>query len=183
MEKNQSSVPNNSFVKSVVSAYDYNVGNGGGRNMVKIVTNEQYKVGVKESDVGSKSVPMQNGILFNPEGGLQLEDRYVLSPATILEHEFGHVVARKEGTNDLTPDEKFGNATEKKIIQGEELVTAKANGELPKSHKGRARHGSGLRIITQSSTSTEEVSEQKSQEYRDRVRKEAERRGWNWTSE
>lgn len=57
---------------------------------------------------------MSNGILFNPVGALRLEDGYVLSPATILEHEFGHVVARKEGVNDITPDPDYTTVTEKK---------------------------------------------------------------------
>ena len=111
---NQSSAPQDSFVRSVIDAYDYNTDNGGENNMKKNVTNSRYKVGVKETHVGSESVPMSNGILFNPVGALRLEDGYVLSPATILEHEFGHVVARKEGVNDITPDPDYTTVTEKK---------------------------------------------------------------------
>ena len=119
----------------------------GENNMKKNVTNSRYKVGVKETYVSSEPVPMSNGILFNPVEALRLEDGYVLSPATILEHEFGHVVARKEATNDITPDPDYKTAIERRIIQGEELVTAKANGELPQNHKGRKSHSGSTRII------------------------------------
>ena len=156
----------------------------GGNNMKKNFTNSRYKVGVKETYVSSEPVPMSNGILFNPVEALRLEDGYVLSPATILEHEFGHVVARKEATNDITPDPDYTTAIERRIIQGEELVTAKANGELPQNHKGRKSHSGSTRIIGKNSISTKEVSEQKSEEYRIRVKNDAsERRKKGWTSE
>ena len=35
-------------------------------------------------------------ILWDPAGGLQTEDGDVLSPATILEHEFDHALAQSE---------------------------------------------------------------------------------------
>lgn len=156
----------------------------GGNNMKKNVTNSRYKVGVKETYVSSEPVPMSNGILFNPVEALRLEDGYVLSPATILEHEFGHVVARKEATSDITPDPDYKTTIERRIIQGEELVTAKANGELLQNHKGRKSQSGSTRIIVKNSISTKEVSEQKSEEYRIRVKNDAsERRKKGWTSE
>ena len=87
-------------------------------------------------------------------------------------------------TNDITPDPDYTTAIERRIIQGEELVTAKANGELPQNHKGRKSHSGSTRIIVKNSISTKEVSEQKSEEYRIRVKNDAsERRKKGWTSE
>ena len=93
------------------------------------------------------------------------------------------MVARKEGTNDITPDSQYDTATEKRIIQGEELVTAKANGELPKDHKGRKDHNSSTHIIVKSSISTEEISKKASDGYRTAIREDLERRRASWTSE
>lgn len=178
---NQSSAPNDPFVQSVIAAYDYDVDNGGGNNLKKIATNSKYKVGIAETEIDSE--PTLNGVFFNPTGGLKLEDGYVLSPATILEHEFGHIVARKEGTNDISPDSQYDTAVERKIILGEELVTAKANGELLKSHKGRKSHNGNTHIIVRNSTSTQEVSKQASDNYGKRIDKVRKERAISWTSE
>lgn len=63
-------------------------------------------------------------------------------------------------------------------------MTTKVNGELPQNHKGRKSHSGSTRIIVENSISTKEVSEQKSEEYRTRVKNDAsERRKKEWTSE
>ena len=63
-------------------------------------------------------------------------------------------------------------------------MTTKVNGELPQNHKGRKKHSGSTRIIVENSISTKEVSEQKSEEYRTRVKNDAsERRKKEWTSE
>ncbi len=98
-------------------------------------------------------------------------------PATALEHEIAHGIEEKTGNVDDTPDSKYSNVSEKKIILGPELKTAKANGELPESHKGRKNHNEGTRVITFGVTSNKEVSEQLSQSYRNKI--DNVRKGWN----
>ena len=148
--KNASAAPNSQFVKNVIEAHQYNVKNGGGDNLDSLVKDNKVLVDVIDANNGSSSAGTSEGrdyIKFNDGEGLQLKEGNILSPATILEHEAAHVKSKidnKEASNKLnsTPDPNYGNKEEKRVIQGAETKTAKANGEIPKSRKyTRTCHG------------------------------------------
>lgn len=175
--QNGTSAPNNSFVSSVIAAYDYNVKNGGGKNLKAIATSDKFNVGVVETNYDNR---YQSGFIrFNPNAGLQLNDGYILSPATGLEHEAAHGVNDKTGKKNPTRDLRYDTKEERSIITGAELETAKANGELPKNHKGRSSHAEGEWVVTKSSTSNQELDKRSSNELRNRINRFKN----SWTSE
>jgi len=166
--KNAAMAPNNSFVNAVVEAYFYNSKNGGGEYAQKIVTNAKLKVGIVESDKDNR-FDSSGFIRFNPNAGLKLNDGNILSPATGLEHEAAHAFNMKTNKVDESPDTRYGTKEERSVIQGAELKTAKANGELPLMHKGRIKHSEGQWVVTKSVTSNVESSSVESQELRNRI--------------
>ena len=176
--KNAAMAPNNSFVNAVVEAYFYNSKNGGGEYAQKIVTNAKLKVGIVESDKDNR-FDSSGFIRFNPNAGLKLNDGNILSPATGLEHEAAHAFNMKTNKVDESPDTRYGTKEERSVIQGAELKTAKANGELPLMHKGRIKHSEGQWVVTKSVTSNVESSSVESQELRNRIFKFRN----SWTSE
>jgi len=167
--ENGSSAPKNQFVNDVITAYSYNMQNGGGESMQEIATSETFHVSVMETQYNSEYSGDYKTVYFNPTSALKLEDGYVLSAATIFEHETAHAVDHKRGKKDANTDDKYGYMYEKNIILGPELETAKANGELPKNHKGRKSHSEGTRIITKGVTSTKEDNPKKSADFRKRI--------------
>ena len=176
--KNAAMAPNNSFVNAVVEAYFYNSKNGGGEYAQKIVTNAKLKVGIVESDKDNR-FDSSGFIRFNPNAGLKLNDGNILSPATGLEHEAANAFNMKTNKVDDSPDTRYGTKEERSVIQGAELKTAKANGELPLMHKGRIKHSEGQWVVTKSVTSNVESSSVESQELRNRIFKFRN----SWTSE
>ena len=161
--------PKNSFVNDVITAYNYNIKNGGGENMKAAASDKKIKVGVEETSYDNRYSESANLIRFNPRAGLKLSDGNILSPATGLEHETAHKMNAK---NKIAKkyDEKFGNSEERSVIQGAELKTAKANRELPANHVGRKYHNEGKWVETHSVTSNQEVSNEKSEELRRNIK-------------
>jgi len=145
--KNLHDAPKNSFVSSVLGAGFYNTSNGAGKNFQAAANDTENTYYVVEARNGEGSgtyvTGMDDGarsiIKWDDTGGLETENGDILSPATGLEHEFDHAVDRKtnskahsEGVND-TSDENYTNAEEKRVIQGSETNTAKANGEISRN--------------------------------------------------
>ena len=166
---NAAQAPQNSFVKDVITAYNYNVANGGGENMQAIATDKKMRIGVVETGYDNVYLPNANAIRFNPTAGLKLDDGNILSPATGLEHEAAHAVNNKKGV-DSKIDNKYGTTEERSVIKGAELKTAKANGELPVNHPGRKSHADGQWIVTRSVISNKEFSTKSSEELRKKIK-------------
>jgi hypothetical protein len=182
---NASNAPQNTFVQNFITAYEYNVANGGGQNMQKAVTSSNIKIGLVEDD---KNQYYNGTVYWNPNAGLQLDDGYVLSAATIAEHEFDHGVADATEGKSYTDRQKRTNdawdtADEKRVIQGSERTTAIKNGELPSTHKGRKSHREGQRIFTGHPTATKEKSKQESINLNKRLDERAKREIKNFSSE
>ncbi|NQX81904.1 MAG: RHS repeat-associated core domain-containing protein, partial [Flavobacteriaceae bacterium] len=181
---NSSDAPDNEFVNSVIEAYDYNTGNGGGDAMKAAAEDSSNDYQVVESDKESSSSRSKSVIYWNPNGGLKNEETGdVLSPATILEHESDHAVDRVKNSkthknNVSTMDSNFKNKEEKRVINGNETKTAKANGEINKNAKSSRKNHKGVSVHTKNSTSTK-VDEKKSIQLRNRVVKFNN----SWTSE
>ncbi len=166
---NAAQAPQNSFVKDVITAYNYNVANGGGENMQAIATDKKMRIGVVETGYDNVYLPNANAIRFNPTAGLKLDDGNILSPATGLEHEAAHAVNNKKGV-DSKIDNKYGTTEERSVIKGAELKTAKANGELPANHPGRKSHADGQWVVTRSVISNKEFSTKSSEELRKKIK-------------
>ena len=169
---NADQAPKNDFVNNVITAYNYNINNGGGENLKEIATKSSFSIGIVETNRGNLYSPFDGKssfIRFNPSAGLQLDGDNALSPATGLEHEAAHAKNDKTIGLDNREDSQYGKKEERKVIKGAETKTAKLNGELSKNHGGRKSHGDGKWIVTQSVTSNKEANKQKSEALRKRI--------------
>ncbi|MEO8517505.1 MAG: RHS repeat-associated core domain-containing protein [Flavobacterium sp.] len=159
-------LPDNQFVKDFVAAYRYDVGNGGGDGLRSVAENPALMIDVQETSEPSftdqpSSSPGSgdyNVLNWNPKMGLETTNGTVMSPATVLDHEADHAgkyaAAGKGSMNGRveTPDKKYDNKEEKRVITGSEQRTARANGEIAPSGVTRTDH-KGLPVITTSPTS------------------------------
>lgn len=160
-------MPNNKFVKDFVTAYNYNVGNGGGKSLKAIAENKYATVSVQQqslngnyaSDTYSKQEgsfgDKYNVVSWNPNLGMETTNGYFLSPATVLEHEASHALGAlmniQEDTN-YGSDPQYDSQEERRVITGPEQETAQANGEIPMFSVTRTDH-QGLPVVTNSVTS------------------------------
>ena len=160
-------LPDNQFVKDFVTAYRYNVGNGGGDGLRSVAENPNLLVDVQQTDGASvtdqPSLSRNSGdyniIKWNPTLGLETTNGHILSPATVLDHEADHAGKyAAEGKIKMnlrldSEDVKYDNKEEKRVVTGSEQRTARANGEITGSQITRDNH-QGLPVVTSSPTST-----------------------------
>jgi len=130
--------------------------NGGGDPSWEAATNPDISIGLVESTEGS--IHDNGNIFWNPSLGNYTETGAVLSPATVLDHEFDHAVKRLTNTKEFnknvqTPDKDYGNKEEKRVITGSEQKTAKANSEIKDGQVTRTSH-QGTPVVTTGVTST-----------------------------
>ena len=95
----------NSFVQSVITAYQYNkanglkAGNGGGASTVAIVENTNIKVNVTEATLRVAYNPdVAHGagsIYWKSNWGSQRDNGVINSPATLFDHEADHALEHK----------------------------------------------------------------------------------------
>ncbi|WP_370520758.1 RHS repeat domain-containing protein [Dysgonomonas sp. 25] len=162
--KNHDEAPINEYVSNVLLAYDYNIENGGGDNLMKAATDSKIKMGVayyKEGLSRNEGFDEDRGIhmiSWDPYeatkdigGGIFDIDGYVISPATTLEHEFdhglgemfdpkGHEQRRKKPNKDYRKEE------ERRVIQGSEAKTAGLHGEVPLILYRSLHYGKSVRV-------------------------------------
>ncbi|WP_026135751.1 RHS repeat-associated core domain-containing protein [Nafulsella turpanensis] len=148
---NAGKAPDNEYVQQFVAAYNYSVENGGGEKMQAIATNNELAVGVTKTEDGS--VLSAGYIYWNPEGGAAYENGTVVSPSTVLEHESDHALARHTEYPEFndrrkTPDARYTNKEERRVITGSEQKTARANGEISSTGVTRTSHSGDLVITT-----------------------------------
>lgn len=166
----------NSFVKAVVTAYQYNkqngskAGNGGGASTVIAVENPNLTINVMESTNRDYYSEYAAGgtVYWNPELGLQSDNNVVTSSATGFDHEADHAVNQKlypdeYKKNTSTADSAYGDKEERRVITGSEQKTARANGEINQKQVTRRNHG-GKSVITEGVTSNK-INEVKTKEY------------------
>ena len=158
------------FAQKFVEAYNYNVKNGGGKNLKKIAEDSSIKQTVKESSTGSSfntPVPLAGipaTLYWNPSGGVDTSDNtgengVIISPATVLEHEADHareyIYERSNfDLNSNCSDPDYDDLEEERVIRGSEQVTARANGEISGNQVTRNHHGGYPVIIKGGPTST-----------------------------
>lgn len=138
-----SDIPNNRFVNQVITAYNYNVNNGGGDPSFNSATDKSNSIFIVESNINS--VSDQNVVFWNPYLGIKYDSGNVGSPASVLDHEVDHAydyVLNPVGhtKQKLQNDEKYRNAEEKRVISGSEVKTARCNGEIKKNQVTRINH-------------------------------------------
>ena len=160
----QQTIPDHYFVHDFVSAYSYNIENGGGDNMFKAANDPNREYIVIDANVyweGQKRrteyLPEygERRIKWESRRGLRFDGDKRQSPATRLEHEFDHAVDDSaNGTEHRLrrkePDGQYGNKEERRVIEGSEKKTSLANGEDVRSHH------LGKTFKTKNSISTEE---------------------------
>lgn len=142
-------VPSSQFVRDFVSAYFYNVGNGGGLAMKEAAkSNYDYNLMSSESEgVNETKFHNEGGknktIFWESRKGLLLSNGKRQSAATRLEHEFDHYVDdvrnhKKHSDRAKEADEKYDKKEERRVITGNETLTARKNGEgVRYDHKGK----------------------------------------------
>ena len=154
----ESSIPNDPFVKAVIEAYKYNK-----ENWIR----EGYTETCPSTDLIEKpakevcvSVIMDsrsrdqyfrdNGgtqvIIWNPTEGLETDTGAILSPATSFCHEADHALddvdkdkkhEAHEKRRGMSTHRGFINDEEYRVVNGSEQKMAVANGEIPKGRKTR----------------------------------------------
>jgi len=140
-------IPNNQFVKDFVTAYVYDVNNGGGDNLKEAATNSKYNIEVvftsnKTSHNQNTIFNNRSVIYWNPKVGLQNDSGGKISAATILEHEFAHAVdwvnnPQVHNNRKTIVYDDYDNKEEKRVITGAERKTALANREsVRNNHRG-----------------------------------------------
>ena len=165
--------PNDAFVQSVVKAYNYNIGNGGGKNLMEAATNHNLNIQVKNNNGwGSEYNTGNQTVYWDADRAVEGEfmtplsynsqNEYWISPATILEHEFDHAVFCALDPKSFylllhTKDDQYDNKEEKRVITGSERETAIKNKEINK-YQVRKNHEGNLRKVD-NSTENKPVSE------------------------
>ena len=104
--------------------------------------NNAYQV-YEGEEMTSSFFNSKNGlqqIRWTSSTGLGMGDGDIISPATILEHEFDHAVDHATNTSAhinrfKTKDSNWKNLEEKRVVQGSETKTARANGEISPNKK------------------------------------------------
>lgn len=138
-------VPKNQYVMDVIQAYLFNVRNGGGDNLKRVVADNNLRVAIQEP-FEDKRTRYQGGtnpvIFWNSHEGLLLTDGNRQSPATGLEHEMDHFVdeqinSKRHRENREQLDNQYDNKEERRVITGSETKTAISNKEGVRiNHKG-----------------------------------------------
>ncbi len=158
----------NQYVQSVATAWNYNVGNGGGDPSFEAATNSDIVINVYETD--GRSFHLDGTVYWNPELGSESDNGTVVSPATVLDHELDHGVQRatnrEQFESDRTPksDKQYGTKEERRVITGSEQKTARANKETKEGQVTRTNH-KGKPVVTKGVKSTE-VDNNKTQKFR-----------------
>ncbi len=171
---NFSSAPKNPFVQSVLTAYKYNVENGGGSALKEAATSLKYNVNVSNTELHDQA--HNSNVYWNPELGLKTTDGYVLSPATSLEHEVDHALDYLKNPNEHFEKQKgdgsvWDNKEEKRVIQGNETKTAKANNEIPETKKYSRNNHAGSDVIVDGGPISTKVNTVKTKEYVEKLEK------------
>ena len=121
----------------------------------------------ESSDENSGFFTNETTIYWNPDFGLYTDPGVVLSPTTILNHEFTHTLIydlafHKNKMKEYYADSKkgsdpvYGNKNEMYVITGNEQKTAKALGETTEGQVTRTNH-LGKLVKTKGVTSNEVV--------------------------
>jgi hypothetical protein len=169
---NYSSAPENKYVQAVLKAYKYNTDNGGGKAMQEAATSDKYNVTVSNTDLSSLNC--FSDVYWNPNEGLKTSDGFILSPATILEHEIDHGLDNAKNPNAHFERSKedgtvYTNPEEKRVIQGNETKTAKTNKEIPQNKKYSRNNHKGEHVIVDGGPTSTKVNQDKTNNHAKKI--------------
>jgi hypothetical protein len=119
------------------------------------------------TNVDFRSNSSSNTITWNPNLGLETDEGVVLSPTTVLNHEFAHALTYDAAVSKGKLTEFYGEAAENSdpdygtkcdrwVITRSEQRTAKALGEIKEGQVTRKNHGGRL-VRTEGPTSNQKV--------------------------
>jgi hypothetical protein len=151
---NQNEAPDDEFVQQFLLVYNTLFELGVGCNLQELSMNPMYQLKI-ERGAFNKTFP--DKITWNPTLGLKTDNGFVLSPATILEHEADHALQRRkfptQHSNDKVPDgSPMTNPEERRVITGTEQAVARAMGEIGVNQVTRDNHR-GEGVVTTGPTS------------------------------
>ena len=165
--KNQDVAPKNQNVQDFITAYNYDIKNGGGdalksianddkiQNYNIVVNFEEYSYG---DDITNRSSKDGNVFTYwNSRIGKDDGFGNKISPATILEHEAAHAELKIKDLNKSfaltnTPDKQFENKEERRVITSNEWKTATKNNEgKRKNHGGEGTNSFSFEVANPTS--------------------------------
>ena len=136
------------FKQDFAKAVQYLNKHGAGGMLAKL--HESKKVyyiseanGVSSYDTGN------NTISWDSSKGLLTNNFHEFSPTTILNHEVDHALQhdqnpQQQKADAKSPDPKYGDKEEERVIKGSEQETAKKLGEIKEGEVTREDHGGSL---------------------------------------
>ena len=155
------------FKKQWNKAVGYLAAHHRGQNIIQLA-NSKYVFTIKENmKPDDKFIPIRDDerkatgggtILWNPHLGLRTTNDVFISPTTALDHEDEHAAGNAKSPTNFdkllhTPDKKYDNKEEKRVITGTEQKTARALGETNKVEKTREDHSAKELLQTSDPTS------------------------------
>src|SRR5690606_20674567 len=120
---NGENAPKNEFVQNFLTAFNYNVENGGGEKLQAIAGNSDINIGVAQTEYSSQH--SDGNIHWNPIAGAEYENGTIVSPSTVLEHEADYANQYATKNKEYRHDRK-SDAEEMRVIDGSEKRTARA---------------------------------------------------------
>ena len=160
----------NDYVKSVIKAYHYNKNNwrnsgySGESPLAELVERSDviFSIRQDEDNSGTRFVldEAENPTIYwNSNEGSLFENGVVSSPATLLAHEADHANdymndAKSHDARFKQKDSSYGNKEERRVIEGSEQKTARANGEIKGKEVTRRTHNGKTVIVSGGPTST-----------------------------
>jgi RHS repeat-associated protein len=155
--------PNSSpqFVAQLNMAIQYLVDNGADDVYSRLQSNPTTiyvsKVDFESAELTS-SKPLTKYIEWCPTAGLYTTEEIMMSPTTVLEHEFDHMLQTLEHPAEQAADYKnkvdlYGNMEEVRVIDGSEQTTACRLGEIKDGQFTRKNHaGNFYEVLSPTST-------------------------------
>jgi hypothetical protein len=128
------------FAKAVAYLNQHDAG-----GILKSIQDNNAVIYIAEGNNNSEFKPSNSTIYWDPNMGVITTNGIEISPTTVLNHEADH--AKKELYNPeqkkidkKTPDAKYGNKEEKRVIEGSEQETEKKLGEIKDAETTRSDH-------------------------------------------
>ena len=150
----------NKFIQTSATTISNILNSGAGKALGELLTStENIKVVELKGKGISNYNPKTKTLSWNPKLGIVTTNGTKLSSASVLNHEADHAAdAIKDPTGHATrtgtPDANYGNAEEKRVIQGTEQTTSFLLGETQQGQVTRTDHSASALLITNDPMST-----------------------------
>ena len=156
------------FVAQFNMAIQYLVDNGADGVYSRLQSNPSIiyvsEVDFKDAELISSN-PKSKNIEWCPTAGVYTTEGVMMSPTTVLEHEFDHMLQSLENPTQQDADYKnkvdfYGNLEEVRVIDGSEQTTACMLGEIKDGQFTRKNHaGNFYEVLSSTSTTLKNPSQ------------------------